>query len=178
VNTINTLPRFRVENCLPKRKYKFEISDSETDRKVTLTLEGDIPSHLAASLIEELSKKFSSLEAEPEISGGSSSGDSHASSPYINLDNLSMREKVEIVLLKCFKHGWFTSNDVQEQYINLFKESPPLSTMSTYLARIYDESKESMLERTGTRKQYRYRLRTEKVKDRLEAISQLDYLFT
>nr|MDO8080672.1 hypothetical protein [Candidatus Freyarchaeota archaeon] len=157
---------------MPKRKYKFEISDSETDRKLTLTLEGDIPSHLAASMIEELSKKFSSPEVGPEISG-----DRPATPPYIDLETLSMKEKLEIVLLKCFKHGWFTSNDVQEQYINLFKEEVPLSTMSTYLARIYDESKDSMLERTGTRKQYRYRLRTEKVKDRLEAISQLDYLF-
>ncbi|WXG40670.1 MAG: hypothetical protein WED07_07760 [Candidatus Freyarchaeum deiterrae] len=163
---------------MPKRKYKFEISDSETDRKVTLTLEGDIPPHLAASLVEALSKKFSSFEVESEVSSNSSSGDSSVSATYTDLDSLSLKEKVEIVLLKCFKHGWFTSNDVQEQYVNLFKEGLPLSTMSTYLARIYDESKESMLERTGTRKQYRYRLRTEKVKDRIEAVSQLDYLFT
>jgi len=158
---------------LPKRKYKFEISDSETNRKLTLTLEGDIPSHLAASLIEELSKKFSSpmVESEP-------SEDKIVNPPYVDLDNLSMREKVELVLLRCFKHGWFTSNDVQEQYINLFKEEVPLSSISTYLSRIYDESKDSMLERSGNRKQYRYRLRTEKVRDRIEAISQLDYLFT
>lgn len=162
-----------MENCLPKRKYKFEISDSETDRKLTLTLEGDIPSHLAASLIEELSKKFSSLEGELETSS-----DKTATSPYVDLETLSMKEKVELVLLKCFKHGWFTSNDVQEQYITLFKEEVPLSTMSTYLARLYDEHGDSMLERTGNRKQYRYRLRIEKLKDRLEVISQLDYLFT
>jgi hypothetical protein len=162
-----------MENYLPKRKYKFEISDSETNRKLTLTLEGNIPSHLAASLIEELSKKFSSPEEEPETSH-----DKIADSPYVDQENLSMKEKLEIVLLKCFKHGWFTSNDVQEQYINLFKQEAPLSTISTYLARIYDESKESILERTGNRKQYRYRLKIEKVKDKLEVLSQLDYLFT
>lgn len=173
MNTIIALPYFRMENHLPKRKYKFEISDSETDRKLTLTLEGDIPSNLAASLIEVLSKKFSSLEGELETSG-----EKIVASPYVDLENLTMKEKVEIVLLKCFKHGWFTSNDVQEQYINLFKEEVPLSTLSTYLARIYDESKDSMLERTGNRKQYRYRLRIEKVKDKLETLSQLDYLFT
>lgn len=159
---------------LPKRKYKFEISDSETNRKLTLTLEGDIPSNLAASLIEELSKKFSSpiVESEP------SEFEDRLNPPYVDLETLSMREKVELVLLRCFKHGWFTSNDVQEQYINLFKEEVPLSSISTYLSRIYDESKDSMLERSGNRKQYRYRLRMEKVRDKVEAISQLDYLFT
>lgn len=160
---------------MPKRKYKFEISDSETNRKLTLTLEGDIPSHLAASLIEALSKKFSSpiVESEP-----SESEDRLVNPPYVDLENLSMREKVELVLLRCFKHGWFTSNDVQEQYINLFKEEVPLSSISTYLSRIYDEGKDSMLERSGNRKQYRYRLRVEKVRERIEAVSQLDYLFT
>ncbi|MEM3526164.1 MAG: hypothetical protein QXV37_02010 [Candidatus Jordarchaeaceae archaeon] len=157
---------------MPKRKYKFEISDSERDRKLTLTLEGDIPPHLAASLVEELSKRFSSSGERSEAS------DELITSPYTDSETLSMKERVELVLLKCFRHGWFTSNDVQEQYFNLFKEDVPLSTISTYLARLYDEPGGSILERTGNRKQYRYRLRIERVRDKLEALSQFDYLFT
>lgn len=160
-----------MEVVLTKRKYKFEITNPETDHKVTLTLEGNLPPHFVASLVEELSRKLSILEDETV-----SPLDDSVSAPY-DLDSLSMKEKVEIVLLKCFRHGWFTSNDVQEQYFNLFKEDVPLSTISTYLSRIYEDSRESILERTGTRKQYRYRLRTERVRDKLEALSQLDYLF-
>ncbi len=170
MNTIITIPQFRVERRLSKKKTKIEISDPETDRKVTVTLEGKMSPHFVASMIEDIYRK---LNSETKVSSERS-----VSVPYIDLDSLSMKEKVEIVLLKYFKHGWFTSNDVQEQYTNLFKEELPLSTISTYLARIYEDGKQSILERTGTRKQYRYRLRTEKVKDRIEALSQLDYLFT
>lgn len=155
---------------MSKKKTKIEISDPETDRKVTVTLEGKMSPHFVASMIEDIYRK---LDSETKVSSERS-----VSVPYIDLDSLSMKEKVEIVILKYFKHGWFTSNDVQEQYTNLFKEELPLSTISTYLARIYEDGKQSILERTGTRKQYRYRLRTEKVKDRIEALSQLDYLFT
>ena len=170
VNTIITIPQFQVEQPLSKKKTKIEITDPQTERKVTVTLEGKISPHFVASMIEDIYKK---LDSETEVSGESS-----VSVPYIDLESLSMKEKVEIVLLKFFKHGWFTSNDVQEQYTNLFKEELPLSTISTYLARICEDGGQSILERTGTRKQYRYRLRTEKVKDRLENLSQLDYLFT
>ncbi|MEM2134280.1 MAG: hypothetical protein QW261_00705 [Candidatus Jordarchaeaceae archaeon] len=158
---------------MAKRKYKFEISDPETNSKLTLTLEGKLPPQLVASMIEDLSRKLSSAEREAVVSANSS-----ASGSYISLDSLSMKEKVEIVLLKCFKHGWFTSNDVHEQYTNLFREELPLSTISTYLARIFEDSEEPILERSGTRKQYRYRLIAENVKDKLAALSQIDYIFT
>ncbi|MGQ9722562.1 MAG: hypothetical protein ACUVXA_14715 [Candidatus Jordarchaeum sp.] len=155
---------------MSRKKTKIEISDPETDRKITVTLEGKISPHFVASVVEDIYRK---LESGFEVSA-----DSPVSVPYVDLDSLSMREKVELVLLKFFRHGWFTSNDVQEQYTILFKAELPLSTISTYLSRIYEEGSQSILERTGTRKQYRYRLLAEKVKDRIESISKLDYLFT
>ncbi len=130
------------------KRYKIEIVDPERNVKATLTIEGDVSPQLAASLIEELSEKLSKGEAvEPsseEVEG------------FPDPESLSMMDKVELVLLKYFQYGWFTSGDVHQQFTKVFGETS-LSVISTYLARLYQGG--GILERKGTKKQYYYRLK-------------------
>jgi len=53
-----------------------------------------------------------------------------------------------------FDAEWFTSKDVKKAYEEKF-DPIPLSTVSTYLARMYQEG---ILERRGNRNERRYRL--------------------
>lgn|GEM_PF-1791093 len=132
---------------LGAKRYKIEIVDTERNRKAVLTLEGDVSPQLAASLVEELSEKLSEGKV---LEGGSEL------ELYPDPDNLSMKDKVELILLKYFQYGWFTSNDVYEQFTRVFGDTS-LSVISTYLARLY--SGEGCLERRGTKKQYYYRVK-------------------
>jgi len=65
-----------------------------------------------------------------------------------------------VIIYASFKHGKFSSLDVAEIYEDSFSENLPKSTASTYLARMWDNSK-GHLERYGNRSGYTYRLKTE-----------------
>lgn len=135
------------------RRYKIEIVDSERNLKATLTLEGDVSPQLAASLVEELSEKLSRGEIVEEVPEGGAS--EAGAGVFPDPENLSMKDKFELLLLKYFQYGWFTSTDVHEQFTRVFGKTS-LSVVSTYLARLYSEG---FLERKGTKKQYYYRLK-------------------
>ncbi|MBS7288317.1 MAG: hypothetical protein KIH01_06125 [Candidatus Freyarchaeota archaeon] len=135
------------------KRYKIEIVDAERNVKATLTIEGNVSPQLAASLVEELSEKLSR--------GDVAEGASEVGASEVDIDifpdpeGLSMKDKVELVLLKYFQYGWFTSGDVHDQFTRVFGETS-LSAISTYLARLRGEG---LLERKGTKKQYYYRLK-------------------
>lgn len=75
-------------------------------------------------------------------------------------ESMSNYDKMQVIIYASFKHGKFSSLDVTEIYQDSFNEDLPKSTVSTYLARMWNNGK-GHLERYGNRSGYTYRLRTE-----------------
>jgi hypothetical protein len=72
-----------------------------------------------------------------------------------NLGDLSQKDKVFILLKHNHRNKWVRSQDLQEEYEMIFGENIKLSSLSTLLARFYDQGE---LERKGSRAQREYRL--------------------
>ncbi|MCL7413015.1 MAG: hypothetical protein M8353_05295 [ANME-2 cluster archaeon] len=77
-----------------------------------------------------------------------------AAEEYNQLKNesLTIKERLELFLNFEYKGHWFTSLEVKSDYDRIYGPIN-LSTVSTYLSRLYREDK---LERTGNRNQRRY----------------------
>ena len=76
----------------------------------------------------------------------------------VMFEDLSIKDKLIILLKKHFRHGRFTSKDLQEFYESKFGENVKISTISTYLTRMFEEG---ILDRSGSRKQREFRLISE-----------------
>jgi hypothetical protein len=72
-----------------------------------------------------------------------------------NLDSLSQKDKVYLLLRKNHPGEWVTSTDLQEEYESIYGERIKLSSISTYLARFYEHG---AVERRGSRAQREYKL--------------------
>ncbi|MEA1894148.1 MAG: hypothetical protein U9N36_02895 [Euryarchaeota archaeon] len=85
---------------------------------------------------------------------------SHRSSSRAPLSEpLSVRERLESFLKYEYPHVWFTSSDVQTHYGRIYGQIN-LSTVSTYLARMYNRE---LLERRGNRMQREYRVQESEI---------------
>ena len=72
---------------------------------------------------------------------------------------LSVRERLESFLKYEYPHVWFTSTDVKTHYGRIYDQIN-LSTVSTYLARMYNRG---LLERRGNRMQREYRVQESEI---------------
>lgn len=72
-----------------------------------------------------------------------------------DLDGLTQMEKVFLLLKHNHEKGWVKSQDLKEEYEIMYGERIKLSSLSTYLARLYEKG---TLERKGSRAQREYRL--------------------
>lgn len=72
-------------------------------------------------------------------------------------ESLTIKERLELFLNFEYKDSWFTSLDVKRDYDKVY-DVINLSTVSTYLSRLYREGK---LERKGNRNQRKYCIRAE-----------------
>ena len=91
---------------------------------------------------------------------------SHESFMIEGLDELSVMDKIKILIKNAIPLLWFSSHDLQELYQHYFG-SVPLSTVSTYLARLVENN---ILERQGSRMKRKYKL----AEDMLETTPALD----
>ncbi|MFQ5815041.1 MAG: hypothetical protein ACE5G7_00905 [Candidatus Hydrothermarchaeaceae archaeon] len=73
----------------------------------------------------------------------------------ININDLTQKEKVLLLLKNNHSDHWVRSQDLRIEYNEIFGEDIKLSSLSTYLARYFDEG---ALERRGSRAQREYRL--------------------
>ncbi|MFX1450805.1 MAG: hypothetical protein ACFFCM_08185 [Promethearchaeota archaeon] len=78
----------------------------------------------------------------------------------LDLDNFSIMDKLMVIIKSQMKYGWFTSKDIQEFYQGEYREDVKISTVSTYLSRMFEDK---ILDRRGSRKKREYRLITEKI---------------
>jgi hypothetical protein len=72
-------------------------------------------------------------------------------------ESLTIKERLELFLTFEYKDQWFTSLEVKRDYDRIYS-SINLSTVSTYLSRMFREGK---LERMGNRNRRQYCLKTE-----------------
>lgn len=77
----------------------------------------------------------------------------------LDLEDLSIKDKL-MILIRQIKYGWFTSRDIQELFTNEYGEEVKISTMSTYLSRLFEEG---ILDRRGSRKQREFQLISDKI---------------
>jgi len=80
----------------------------------------------------------------------------HQTSFSVNTDespDLTLKERLEMFLRFSYPRVWFSSLDVKRQYETVYGRIN-LSTVSTYLARMY---RDNILERKGNRNQREYR---------------------
>jgi len=74
---------------------------------------------------------------------------------------MTLYERLQLVIERYFPDGWFTARDVRDAYEREFGEPVKASTVSTYLARMVERR---FLARAGPPSKRRYRLVVEPVK--------------
>ena len=111
---------------------------------------------LTPSLKEALKKQIASfLDTVAQCSPTPQPHLSPSSPTLHNEVELTLRERLEMFLKYGMDKEWFTSKDVREAYEKAYGSRLSLSTISTYLSRMYQEG---ILERGGTRKERKYRV--------------------
>ena len=105
------------------------------------------------------------LPASSKEQAGTPAGTREAS-PVEGLDELSIMDKLKILIKNAIPLLWFSSQELQELYQHYFG-AVPLTTVSTYLARLVEYG---FLERRGPRRKRRYKL----VEDALASTPALD----
>jgi len=124
------------------------VFDVFSDGRVCLKIEGELDPGLLADLIA----RFTSLSTvkqrvKPEqLTYNPQSSFSTAT---------SIMCKIRFIIENYLPDRWFTSVDVASLYKEVFNESVSLSTVSTYLNRLY---RRGFLKREGNRLQWRYLL--------------------
>ena len=131
-----------------KIKSKKFVIESESGGKITISFdEGCSPE----DVIDVISKFQEESHTQKDNNASPPQEEVNKTSDY---DSLTKREKLEMVVSQ-IKHGWFTSDHIKELYQFNFHEEMKPSTVSTYLARMFDEN---ILERRGSRAKREYRL--------------------
>lgn len=131
-----------------KMKIKEFVLENETGGKVTIGFDGSF----SPEAIMEILGKFQDGGSESRNQSKHNLQNSPRSDE--GLESLSIRGKLELVVNQ-IKYGWFTSDHVRELYQQQFKEDIKPSTVSTYLARLFNEN---FLERRGSRAKREYYL--------------------
>ncbi|HIH36470.1 MAG TPA: hypothetical protein HA232_00995 [Methanocellales archaeon] len=138
------------------KKINLEIVDG--DMKTTVIFEGDLGKKRVLQLIE-------ALDFQPTSTETSSRTLSDSLDLKLADEKLTVKERLRLFLRYEYPKVWFTSIGVREHYQGVF-ENIPLSTVSTYLARMY---REGILERRGNRVQREYRFIHEESTDQTVA---------
>jgi len=137
-------------------RVKIEFFNQEAGSKVTVIIEGGLPQNV----ITPLESFLLSTIKQPEIENI----EEHTPPTTLDLDSLTKKQKIELIIIKYFRNGSFTSRDVQELYKSAFEEEINLSTISTNLIRLVEEG---VLLRSGPRLDRRYRLYVNVAKKKL-----------
>ena len=128
---------------MPPRKLKIEVYDWEGTRYV-LSVEGRLTKEKIAFLLEMVERMGAVSEEEMTFRPLPA--------------EMTLYEKIQLVIERFFPGTWFTTRDVKEVYEREFGEPIKLSTVSTYLARMVERG---VLVRAGPASSRRYKLRAE-----------------
>ncbi len=138
-----------------KLKLKEVVLENESGGKVTLSFDESFSSEDMMKILKKLQNETPTPENKSPINENQQSleipADSNFNETY---DSLTIIEKLKIIVNQ-IKYGWFTSDHIRELYQYNFREDIKPSTVSTYLARMYEEN---LLERRGSRAKREFRL--------------------
>lgn len=155
VSPSEALTRFKKILSLTESPFDFKIHVSDA------TMGEESSFQVKGGSIEEMFAKFKVfLETSTGCTFEEVIETSEVGFDETRLESMSNYEKMQVIIYASFKHGKFSSLDVAEIYEDSFSENLPKSTASTYLARMWNNSK-GHLERYGNRSGYTYRLKTE-----------------
>ncbi|HUX98609.1 MAG TPA: hypothetical protein VMV49_03590 [Candidatus Deferrimicrobium sp.] len=129
-------------------KLKELVLENEKGGKMTISFDGSFSSEDILKLVEKIQDE-SPTPKEPGQIG------SHSKvRPNYEYDSLTIRAKLEEVVNQ-INYGWFSSDQIRELYQLQFHEDIKPSTVSTYLARMFEDN---FLERRGSRARREYRI--------------------
>jgi hypothetical protein len=155
VSPSEALTRFKKILSLTESPFDFKIHVSDA------TMGEESSFQVKGGSIEEMFAKFKVfLETSTGCTFEEVIETSEVGFDETRLESMSNYEKMQVIIYASFKHGKFSSLDVAEIYEDSFSENLPKSTASTYLTRMWNNSK-GHLERYGNRSGYTYRLKTE-----------------
>lgn len=140
-----------------KRFADLTLEIRDRAKKVTRSLVKVDHASARDSIIEFLKYVFK-VESEIEEIEASKYADLYEDRSWLgkyNLDDLTQIEKAFLLLKHNHEKGWVKSQDLKAEYEIMYGERIKLSSLSTYLARLYEKGS---LERKGSRAQRVYRM--------------------
>jgi hypothetical protein len=139
---VNTTPK-RCTPLMSAKRMRVELFDSEGN-KYSVAFEGNITREKALRLLDLV-----------ELLGGAPCSEN---SPGVNLQTEGMEstkyDKVRMLIQTHFPLVWFSSREVQSVYERELKEPIPISTISTYLARM---ATKGVLQKVGASNRLKYK---------------------
>ncbi|MHA1839194.1 MAG: hypothetical protein ACTSVM_05075 [Candidatus Ranarchaeia archaeon] len=148
-----------------KTSFKFEGTNPSTGKKFKIILDGWIPDSLISAVKEEI---------ENVLMGESVDSSEVFNEKFVDMDSLTIKHKIEIIILQNFRHGWFNTKDLIEQYEMRFHEKLKKTTAATNLQRLFKD--EEILERKGSRSRYEYRIVIEKAQSKMKKLSKAIFM--
>lgn len=140
-----------------KRFADLTLEIRDRAKKVTRSLVKVDHASARDSIIEFLKYVFK-VESEIEEIEAAKYADLYEDRSWLgkyNLDDLTQIEKAFLLLKHNHEKGWVKSQDLKAEYEIMYGERIKLSSLSTYLARLYEKGS---LERKGSRAQRVYRM--------------------
>lgn len=145
---------------MTRGRVKLEFLNQEVGSRVTLIIEGGLPQNV----IEPLQTFLLSTIKQPVME---STEELQSNFTSLDIESLTKKQKIELVIIKYFRNGSFNSKDIEEMYRSAYNENINLSTIATNLVRLVDEG---VLLRTGPRLDRKYRLYTNVAKKKLNLL--------
>ena len=141
---------------MARKKVKIEMESMEGSR-ITVAVEGPISGRKIQQLIELL-----------DIVSGNGNSEHITSEPgeRSHISSMTLMEQLMALLRRQFAGAPFSSKDVMSAFQETYHSKDGLSTISTYLGRLY---RNGYLEREGNRVSLRYRLSGKAKISRLQA---------
>jgi hypothetical protein len=129
-------------------KLKELILENEKGGKMTISFDGSFSPEDILKLVEKIQDDSPTPKEAGQVGVHSKFGSNS------DHDSLSIRAKLEEVVNQV-NYGWFSSDQIRELYQLQFHEDIKPSTVSTYLARMFEEN---LIERRGSRAKREYHI--------------------
>ena len=136
---------------MPAKKLRVEVFDDEGD-KYTVVVEGEV-TRKKAQCVLDIVELLGTVEKNTKL---------------MNPNESTKFSKIKFLVSDRFSFTWFSSREIAETYFKTFGDVIPLSTVSTYLARL---TRRGFLITDGPRNNRKYRVITKLTKSPLKSLN-------
>ena len=141
---------------MSNKKSKIEIDFNEKGQVKKLSFGEDIPTSKIMEIVNSIRNPGNAVTSNATQENVLQNVSSNKNLDFVDL---SIKDKL-VILIRQIKYGWFTTKDIQDLYKNEYGEDVRISTISTYLSRLFEEG---VLDRRGSRKRREFQLISEKI---------------